>query len=86
MVDKYEMLKEYVNGVVNYKKDDGTLKEIKDLIGKLDQTEEAEKKKKENLISKTDWHSLGYSEKIKMKESNPERFNNAMAGNFKEEK
>lgn len=81
MTDKYAMLKDYVNELGKIKNDD-TIKDIKDLIKQLDKAAPDEQQDGE-MLTADEWNALSYKERIELKETNTELFNNAMAGKFK---
>ena len=81
MTNKYEMLKDYVNELGKIKNDD-TIKDIKDLMKQLDNAAPDEQQDGE-MLTADEWNALSYKERIELKETKPELFNNAMAHKFK---
>lgn len=81
MTDKYAMLKDYVNELGKIKNDD-TIKDIKDLIKQLDKAAPDEQQD-EKMMTVDEWNALGYKEKIELKETDRELFDNSMAQKFK---
>lgn len=85
MTNKYEMLKKYVNEKARLWKDDETIQDIQDLIKQLDKAEPDEQQD-EKMITVDEWNALGYKEKMELKETDRELFDNSMAHKFKEAK
>jgi len=82
MTNKYEMLKKYVNEKARLWKDDESIQDIQDLIKQLDKAEPDEQQDGE-MLTADEWNALSYKERIELKETKPELFNNAMAHKFK---
>ena len=85
MTNKYEMLKKYVHEKARLWKDDESIQDIQDLIKQLDKAEPDEEQDGK-MLTVDEWNALGYKERMGLKETDRELFDNSMAHKFKEAK
>ena len=79
---KYSTLKNAISELSKVYGNDPSVQAIMEIVTAIDRTEGMEEKET-GLMDKNEWIGLGYTERIELKQTNPEQFNSAMAGNFK---
>lgn len=79
---KYNTLKNAISELSKVYGKDPSVQAIMEIVTAIDRTEGIEEKET-NLMDKSAWIGLSYMERIELKQTNPEQFNSAMAGNFK---
>lgn len=84
MADRYEMLKQGIEeykGVYGQEKGFAAVLELIELLDKM----EDDKPENDNndLISEGKWDNMTYSEKLELKRNEPNKYNNAIKGEFK---
>lgn len=79
---KYSTLKNAISELSKVYGNDPSIQAIMEIVTAIDRTEGIEEKET-NLMNKSEWIGLSYMERIELKQTNPEQFDSAMAGNFK---
>ena len=79
---KYNTLKNAISELSKVYGKDPSVQAIMEIVTAIDRAEGIEETKT-NLMDKNAWIDLGYMERIELKQTNPEQFDSAMAGNFK---
>lgn len=87
MTDRYEALKEFIGKTERYFGSEGGFQAIKETMNELDNLRDKQVKQQQeeekNLLTENDWKAMGYTERVKLKNNNPEAYQNAVAGKFK---
>lgn len=84
MADKYEMLKQGIDeykGVYGQEQGFSAVLELIEVLDKM--ADETQENANNDLISKDEWDNMTYSEKVKLKQNEPNKYNNAIKGEFK---
>lgn len=88
MTDKYEMIKEYINELSEMKGyTDSGIKSVKEVIDELDKAESKQAQQREQeeqeKVLRADFEHMSYTDKVKLKQDNPQAYKNAVQGIFK---
>lgn len=78
MTDKYEMLKDFINELAEFKNDE-TLKGVQELIKALDKVEPDEQEPEEDAGNVPDFNKLTYTERVNLKRNDPVAYAKALA-------
>lgn len=85
--EKYKVLRNSINELKDiYGNEKGmkSIAEIADLSDHLEDTGATGQPTKTDMLTASKWNSMAYKERIALKDSNPEQFNNSLEGTFKE--
>lgn len=82
-VEKYETLKHAVKEMVKVYGNEKGIQAVSEILNDIEKIGFKETKEQSDLIDKETWDSMGYLDRIELKQSNAEQFDTAMAGNFK---
>lgn len=82
-VEKYETLKHAVNEMTKIYGDEKGIQAVSEILNAIEKVDIEETKEQTALIERSTWDSMGYLDRIELKQSNAEQFDAAMAGNFK---